>query len=202
MPPDRTSLRAAETSAGEGLTGLGNSLKPVVALAALDATDIVGDVKVRYDKKGLLLVGEMAMVVVVMVMGAGGKKGNPKCELPGGHCQALFVRKDPVGLAVLATSVYHVERGLPQDHVPPSGTRLADAAAKHKQTNPDRFDCRVCRCGFGVGDPRFFWVAHSIWRCNINTFFSAHGAQAKRAFFVLSVVSVSPPPLNTQRAEC
>lgn len=41
MPPDRISLRAAEISAGEGLVGLGRSWKPVDALAADEAVDIL-----------------------------------------------------------------------------------------------------------------------------------------------------------------
>lgn len=40
MPPERMSLRAAATSAGEGLVGLGRSWKPVDALAADEAVDI------------------------------------------------------------------------------------------------------------------------------------------------------------------
>ena len=41
IPPDRTRERAAESSAGEGLVGLGRSLNPVDALAADEAVDMV-----------------------------------------------------------------------------------------------------------------------------------------------------------------
>ena len=40
IPPERTSLSAALTSSGDGLSGLRSNWKPVLALAAFDATDI------------------------------------------------------------------------------------------------------------------------------------------------------------------